>query len=112
MAAKEYMTMSAQIKCSNGAAPVPIVMGVGHGVVSCKTHLPVLNANDHIPMVNIMPFGTCKVKPPAPPGANVCIPVTPMPWSKGDKNYSLDGMPALTKDSCLTCMLGGTIKFQ
>ncbi|MBR2216542.1 MAG: DUF4280 domain-containing protein [Selenomonadaceae bacterium] len=110
--AKGYMTGMAKIKCSAGTIPLPIVLPVSHGVVSKGQKLPLLNANDHIPMVNIMPFGLCKNKPAAPPGANVCIPVTPLAWKSGDTHCFVGGAPALSADSSLTCMMGGTIKFQ
>lgn len=107
--AKGYMTAMAMIKCSAGAVPLPILAPVTHGVTS--QNKPLLNANDHIPMMNIMPFGVCKNKPVPPPG-NICVPITPLAWQKGDTHCFVGGAPALTKDSCLTCMLGGSIKFQ
>lgn len=107
--AEGYMTAMSMIKCSAGLVPLPILLPMGHGVSSKQMAL--LNANDHVPMLNIMPFGICKNKPAAPPGANVCIPVTPMAWRQGDKHCFIGGAPALTKKSCLTCMMGGTIKF-
>ncbi|MBO6177642.1 MAG: DUF4280 domain-containing protein [Selenomonadaceae bacterium] len=107
--AKGFMTGMALIRCNSGVAPVPLLLPVSHGVTSKGQ--PLVNANDHIPMMNILPFGICSKKPVAPPGANICIPITPMAWKKGDKNCFVAGAPALTKDSCLTCMMGGTIKF-
>ncbi|MBQ1915686.1 MAG: DUF4280 domain-containing protein, partial [Selenomonadaceae bacterium] len=79
--AKGYMTAMAMIRCNAGLNPVPLLLPVGHGVQSKGK--PLVNANDHIPMVNILPFGICRNKPAAPPGANVCIPVTPLAWTKG-----------------------------
>ena len=110
--AKGYMTGMARITCNGGMMPVPIVLPMSHGVVSKGTKLPLLNANDHIPMVNIMPFGLCKIKPPTPAGPQPCIPVTPMAWKSGDTHCFVGGAPALSSDSTLTCMMGGTIKFQ
>lgn len=106
--AKGYMTAMARIKCSSGTIPLPIILAAPHGVTSKGR--PLLNANDHIPVLNIPPFGICRNKPVPPPG-NICIPVTPLAWQKGDLHFFVGGAPALTKDSCLTCMLGGTIKF-
>ncbi|MBR3745869.1 MAG: DUF4280 domain-containing protein [Selenomonadaceae bacterium] len=110
---KEYMTAMEMIKCScsTAQAPIPIMCPISHGVISCKTHLPVLNANDHIPFVNIMTFGTCNmIQTPAGPGP--CVPTVIMAWKSCDMNYFVGGAPALTKDSFLTCTLGGTIKFE
>ena len=108
--AKGYMTAMAMIRCNAGLNPVPLLLPVGHGVQSKGK--PLVNANDQIPMVNILPFGICRNKPAAPPGANVCIPVTPLAWTKGDTHCFVGGAPALKKDSCLTCMMGGSIKFE
>ena len=108
---KEYMTAMSMIKCSMGLAPIPILCPVSHGVISCKTHLPILNANDHIPFMNILTFGTCK-SIPTPAGPGPCVPATIMAWKSCDMHYFVGGAPVLTKDSFLTCTLGGTIKFQ
>ena len=111
---KDYMTAMSMIKCSGSTVPVPIPIQcpVSHGVISCKTHLPILNANDHVPFLNVLTFGTCKMVPPTPAGPVPCVPATVMAWKKCDMHYFVGGAPALTKDSMLTCMLGGTIKFQ
>ena len=110
MAGKEYMTTGALIRCSNGVAPVPII-GIPHGVAAGSGGKLLLNATDYKPIMNIPPFGTCSMKPPTPPGANVCVPVTCMAWRKADMHCFIDGAPVLTKDSFCTCALGGTIKF-
>ena len=108
----EYMTMGAMIQCTGGTVPLPIMLILNHGVTTSAGKKMLLNANDHIPMMNIMPFGLCKFKPPAPPGANICIPVTIQAWKKGDLHCIISGAPALTKNSFLPCMMGGTIKFK
>jgi len=108
--AKGYMTAMAKIRCNAGAATLPILLPIPHGVSSKNKAL--LNANDHIPMFNIMPFGVCQRKAAIPPPGNICVPVTPLPWSKPDNKFMITGGAALTKDSCLNCMMGGTIKFQ
>ena len=112
MAKKKYKTVGALIKCSGGTIPVPIILTMNHGVATAAGTKFLLNANDHIPMLNIPVFGVCKFKPPTPPGANVCVPVLVQPWKKGALHCMIGGAPALTDDSFLTCMMGGTIKFQ
>ena len=111
---KEYMTAMSLVKCSGATvpAPIPVMCPVSHGVISCKTHLPLLNANDRIPFTNIMTFGTCKMIPPTPAGPVPCIPAIIMAWKSCDMHYFVGGAPALTKESFLTCTFGGTIKFQ
>jgi len=83
---------------------------------------PAANINDHVPTVNIMPFGMCMtpsnpavaaattaamgVLTPAP-----CVPVTPSPWVTGavSNPVILDGVPALDDVSKLMCTWGGVI---
>lgn len=107
---KEYMTAMAMIKCNMGAAPNSIMLPISHGVISCKTHLPLLNANDNVPLMNILPFGTCSLLQ-TPAGPAPCTPAIIMAWRSCDMHYFIGGAPALTKESCLTCTIGGTIKF-
>ena len=112
---KEYMTAMAMISCDGAVVqtPVPIQCAVSHGVISCKTHLPVLNANDHIPVTNIPPFGLCNKMPKTPAGPPPCVPSTMlMAWKECDMHYFVGGAPVLTKESFLTCLFGGTIKFK
>ena len=49
---------------------------------------------------------------PTPSGPGPCVPATIMAWKSCDMHYFVGGAPVLTKDSFLTCTLGGTIKFQ
>lgn len=93
-------------KCSFGATPCPIVLVADHGVFSGPDNQPLANINDHMPIVNLATFGVCKMIPNMP---MPCIPITPLAWMMGDKKYIIDGAPALTKDSKLTCMKGGII---
>ncbi|MDL2266640.1 DUF4280 domain-containing protein [Desulfovibrio sp. OttesenSCG-928-G15] len=74
--------------------------------------------NDHIPMVNIQPFGMCN-SPQNPQvraaGQNRPMPCLPKPlacWSSGDANTLLDGTPALTARSTLQCAYGGVISVE
>jgi hypothetical protein len=83
--------------------------------------LPYANMNDHIPLLNIMPFGTCN-NPANPVVAAAtaaafgvltpmpCIPATSTPWLKAAKKVNIGAMPAITKDSTLMCMWGGKIE--
>lgn len=61
------------------------------------------NIMDHVPAVNIMPFGVC-VKLAGP-----CVPATPAPWTPGAVTVLLDKAPALDNISTLICTLGGVI---
>jgi hypothetical protein len=112
--------MGAMMTCSMGATPSPLM----------PTPKPVMTSNmvaanilDHIPIVNIMPFGVCKspanpmvvaataaalgVLTPMP-----CIPVTPAPWLPGAPTVLLCGAPALNNSSKLMCVWAGVISFS
>ena len=112
--------MGAMMNCTMGLAPSSLV----------PTPKPVLTSNmvaanilDHVPMLNIMPFGMCKcpgnpvvaaataaafgVLTPMP-----CVPVTPAPWVPGAPTVLLAGAPALNNSSKLICIWGGTISFM
>ena len=72
---------------------------------------------DHIPMVNIMPFGMCmSLANPTVAAATAaaqgvltpmpCIPATPSPWAPGALTVLLGNSPSLDNISILTCALG------
>jgi hypothetical protein len=81
---------------------------------------PAANILDHVPMVNVMPFGMCTslanptvasatsaamgVLAPMP-----CVPSTPAPWVAGAPTVLLAGAPALDNVSTLMCLWGGVI---
>jgi hypothetical protein len=111
--------MGAMMNCTMGLAPSSLM----------PTPKPVLTSNmvaanilDHVPMLNIMPFGMCTcpgnptvaaataaalgVLTPMP-----CIPNTPAPWVPGAPNVILAGAPALDNTSKLMCIWGGMISF-
>lgn len=83
---------------------------------------PAANINDHIPMLNVMPFGMC-MSPANPEVAAAtaaalgvltpmpCIPATPAPWVPGAVSppVMLADMPVLDDISTLQCIWGGTI---
>jgi hypothetical protein len=84
--------------------------------------VPDANIMDHIPMVNIMPFGMCtSVANPtvaaataAAPGVLTpmpCIPATPAPWVAGAPTVLLGNFPSLDNVSQLMCMWAGVITF-
>ena len=112
--------MGAMMTCTMGATPSPLM----------PTPQPVMTSNmvaanilDHIPIVNIMPFGVCNslanpmvvaataaalgVLTPMP-----CIPVTPAPWVPGALSVLLCGAPALNNSSKLMCVWAGVISFS
>ena len=81
---------------------------------------PAANILDHVPMVNIKPFGLC-MTPSNPAVATAttaaagvltpvpCVPVTPAPWMPGVPNVILGNMPALDNTCTCMCTWGGVI---
>ncbi|MPQ67715.1 MULTISPECIES: DUF4280 domain-containing protein [unclassified Pseudomonas] len=110
----------ATLQCTFGLAPgVLNVLPQNRTLVS---GMPAANLMDHIPLVNIIPFGMCQslanpmvvaataaalgVLVPMP-----CIPVTVAPWIPGGAPTMLLGpMPALDANSTLMCNWAGVIK--
>ena len=104
---------TAELQCPFGAATSVLQVLPIH-MVKCGNQIAA-NIMDHVPMVNIMPFGMCNtlsnpevatattaaqgVLTPMP-----CVPVTPAPWAPGSATVMLGNMPALNN-----CTWGGVI---
>ena len=111
------VTGSAVLKCTFGTAPSSLmVLPVNHVLVN----MPAANIMDHIPLLNILPFGTCTsvanpmvaaamAIPPFTLSPMPCIPMTMSPWVVGKPTILIGNMPALSNDSKLMCMWGGCI---
>jgi hypothetical protein len=112
--------MGASMMCTFGAAPSSLVVLPTNRVLT--NQVPDANIMDHIPMVNIMPFGVC-MSPSNPTVAAAtaaalgvltpmpCVPATPAPWVPGALTDLIANMPALDNVSTLTCIWGGVITF-
>lgn len=112
--------MGAQMTCTFGAAPSLLQVLPIHRVQTDM--VPDANINDHIPLVNILPFGVCS-SPANPMVAAAtaaalgvltpmpCIPNTPSPWLIGAPTVLLDNAPTLDNISKLICIWGGVITF-
>lgn len=114
------MTNGAMMACSFGAAPSALVVLPANRVSAGG--LPAATIMDHVPMVNVMPFGMCS-SPSNPaviaataaalgvPTPMPCVPATVAPWVPGVPTTLIGGMPVLN-DSCkLACMWAGIIQF-
>lgn len=112
--------MGAQMKCSFGMAPSALVVLPKNKVMT--NQMPDANIMDHVPMVNIMPFGMCQsVANPQVASATAaamgtltpmpCVPATPAPWTPGAPTVMLGNFPTLDNTSVLTCIWGGVIQF-
>jgi hypothetical protein len=81
---------------------------------------PKATIQDHVPMLNIMPFGLC-MSPSNPQVAAAtaaalgvltpqpCIPATASPWVPGAVTVEIDHQVALDNLSVCNCMWGGVI---
>jgi len=107
----------ALLQCTFGMAPSALTVIPINRVLSTA---PAANIMDHIPMLNIMPFGMCMC--PANPAVAAattaamgvltpmpCIPVTPAPWVPGSPAILIANQPALDNTSQLMCTWGGMI---
>jgi len=111
------VTAGAMMMCSFGVAPSTLT--VIEPTVTTEGP-PAANIMDHIPMVNIPPFGMC-ITPSNPQVAAAtaaalgvltpqpCIPVTAAPWAPGDPTVMVRNMPALVQTSTCMCTWGGVI---
>ena len=109
----------ATLQCSFGAAPSMLnVLPTNRTLTS---GMPAANIMDHIPLVNIMPFGMCmSMANPMVAAATAaalgvltpmpCIPATATPWIPGAPTMLLGNMPSLDSNCSLMCNWAGVIK--
>jgi len=116
--------MGAMMQCSFGMAPSSLVVipAAPSMKMTFTNQMPDANIMDHVPMMNIMPFGMC-MSPTNPTVAAAtaaalgvltpmpCIPNTPAPWVTGAPTVLLGNMPTLDNVSTLMCIWGGVIQF-
>ncbi len=109
----------APLQCSFGAAPSSLSV-LPKNRVMCGGP-PAATIMDNIPMLNIMPFGTCtSLANPSVASATAaalgvltpmpCIPVTTAPWVTGAPTVLIGNMPALNDASTLLCTWAGVIQ--
>lgn len=112
--------MGASMQCSFGMAPSSLVVLPKNKTFTDQ--MPDANIMDHVPMVNIMPFGMCSsLANPAVASATAaalgvltpmpCVPNTPAPWVTGAPTVLLVNAPTLDNVSKLNCVWGGVIQF-
>ena len=113
------VVMGAQLQCSFGAAPVAMVVLPSNRTMA--GWVPAATIMDHVPLMNIMPFGMCQ-SPANPMVAAAtaaalgvltpmpCIPATAAPWVPGAPTVMIGGMPALDNNCKLMCNWAGVIQ--
>lgn len=110
----------APCSCSFGVAPSSLVVLPAKMVNGAK--LPIATIMDHIPTINIMPFGMCSsLANPTVAAATTaalgvltpmpCVPVTTAPWVPGKPMVMVGKTPALDQTSKCLCNWGGIIQF-
>src|SRR6202050_293076 len=113
--------MGASMMCTFGAAPSSLVVLPKNKTLT--NEVPDANIMDHIPLVNIMPFGMCSsIANPEVAAATAaalgvltpmpCVPNTPAPWIPGAPTVLLGYMPTLDNLSKLICLWAGVITFE
>lgn len=134
-----YVVRGATIYCSCGTHMRKLDMPVSHG--SYIRDKAMMNKSDCKVGIdkNIPPFGACKSenkdgidikiedekdlitytdengntdKPQMPVEGKLCEPKLGDEWADAQENTLVDGKPALTVNSTITCSYGGTIRFM
>jgi hypothetical protein len=109
----------AMLRCSFGAAPASLQVLPVNRVTAGG--IPAANVMDHIPIVNIPPFGMCSsLANPTVAAATAaalgvltpmpCVPATTAPWLPGVPTVMLGGIPSLDGGCSLMCMWAGVIQ--
>lgn len=117
----QQVVSGALLACSFGAAPSSMMVLPAHCTMACS--MPAANIMDYVPMMNIMPFGTCmSMANPMVAAATAaalgvltpmpCIPMTVAPWIVGAPTVLIGNMPALNNSSKCMCAWGGSISIN
>ncbi len=108
----------AQLACSFGSAPSSLVVLPLHK--SESAYQSEATVQDHVPMLNIMPFGlcTCPSNPQVAAATAAamgvltpqpCLPATATPWATGAITVQIASEIALDDVSTCTCQWGGVV---
>ncbi|QCP52081.1 DUF4280 domain-containing protein [Trinickia violacea] len=111
------VTTGSTMQCTFGAAPAVLNVLPANRVLAGT---PAATIMDHMPMVNVPPFGVCScVANPMVAAATAaalgvltpmpCVPMTMAPWLPGSPTVLIGAMPALQNASKLMCAWGGVI---
>jgi hypothetical protein len=106
------------MQCSFGAAPSTLVVLPAKRVL---TQTPSATIMEHVPIVNVPPFGLCSsLANPTVAAATAaalgvltpmpCVPATSAPWVTGAPTVLIGDVPALNNSSKLMCNWGGVIQ--
>lgn len=109
----------AMLMCSFGVAPAALSVLPTNRVMAGGP--PAATIMDHIPVVNIPPFGMCtSLANPTVAAATTaafgvltpmpCVPVVPAPWVPGAPTVLIGSMPALDNNCKAMCAWAGVIQ--
>lgn len=115
----KLVASGAQLRCSEGTSPSTLTVPPAGGVEADRQ--PAATVMDHVPMVNVAPFGMCRTQAnPQVAAATAaaqgvltpmpCVPVISAPWSPGSPLITFSDKKALTDDSTCRCAWTGTIE--
>lgn len=111
------VVLGASIMCTMGSGPSSL------NVLPTPVQIegrPAATISDSAPMLNVVPFGTCR-SPLNPLTAAAtaaalgvltpaaCVPTTGTPWMPGAPTTLVGGVPALTAGSTCVCGYGGVV---
>ena len=108
----------AELVCTFGTSPATLVVLPTNQ--SFVNEQPAATIMDHVPMLNIMPFGLC-ASPANPQVAAAtaaalgvltpqpCIPATASPWTPGAPENTIGDIPSLNDVSTCMCNWAGVI---
>lgn len=101
---QSYVVNGAKVSCTMGTVDVPLRTTPGRRVKLRGQDRA--NIGDCIPMVNVGPFGVCKMT------HMPCVPACAM-WLNGKTNVLVQGLPALLDKSIAICPVGaGVLKIK
>jgi hypothetical protein len=114
----QQVVNGATMMCTFGMAPSNLIVLPVNRTESGGQ--PAANIMDHVPMVNIPPFGMCmSIANPTVAAATSaalgvltpmpCIPATSSPWAPGSPTVQIGGQPALSNTSMCMCQWAGVI---
>jgi hypothetical protein len=113
------VSAGAMLMCSFGVAPAALSVLPTNRVMAGGP--PAATIMDHIPIVNIPPFGMCtSLANPTVAAATTaafgvltpmpCMPVVPAPWVPGAPTVLIGSMPALDNNCKAMCAWAGVIQ--
>jgi hypothetical protein len=104
----EFVPHGALLKCSEGATPSPL--SVTSQFMMRLQRRRIATEKDHLPMVNIMPFGICRRLSQMALGISIpCVPATDSAWKEVNQESKINEKRTLLGKSTCKCKVGGTI---